>query len=247
MKRTNTCAAMLCSKPSKQLLSLLGLSAVVLPALSGTANIPAKAHAWHSGMSAAIEHRFKPTGQSLHRSYVYMSEDGYRVDDSKDKPTQSLITNFASSQVWMVNTISQMIHEIPVTEVPLSVDGDTLEKVVRLPGGLDSTACFGQKSRRIDDVVYKQKTLQTWECSSTLAQPDIAADESLPVLQYFSEEIGLVVYSLNGEGLETALIDMQVTPIDIARFSPPSKFSAVSVEQFWGAGLPMGQYDAAGD
>jgi len=210
---------------------------------AGTA--AAEHKAWHSGMSATIELRFKPTGQVMIRSFVYLSDDGYRVDSAIDNPMQSLIANASNHSLWFEDHDRQIAHQVPASQV--SRDQDTAAPIVRLPGYIDSIACFGQSATQLDDVVFKDTTVQAWQCAgvdihglSDQGQPD----DSLPVLQYYSVEKGLVVYSLNEMGIETELTTMTPMSIDADIFIPTSGLRKVSVEEFFGTAIPIGLYDS---
>ena len=195
---------------------------------AGTA--AAEHKAWHSGMSATIELRFN---------------DGYRVDSAIDNPMQSLIANASNHSLWFEDHDRQIAHQVPASQV--SRDQDTAAPIVRLPGYIDSIACFGQSATQLDDVVFKDTTVQAWQCAgvdihglSDQGQPD----DSLPVLQYYSVEKGLVVYSLNEMGIETELTTMTPMSIDADIFIPTSGLRKVSVEEFFGTAIPIGLYDS---
>ena len=171
------------------------------------------------------------------RSEVVVSEQGYRVRSEGAVPGQSLVANMVTGNIWFVDQFRSMVHEVPLKRVegapkfPLPM--------VRLPGFIDSVPCFGQEGALAGDVLFQEKKLQRWTC--TVADTSEVNDE-LPVEQYYSDDLDLVLYSRSANGLETQLLNIRKHPVESKLFAVPDGLRSVGIEEFMGVTPPIGPY-----
>lgn len=192
------------------------------------------------GFSATLEHRFKPLQQSLMRSDVIVSEHGYRVQSQDEGLNQVVITNMVTGNIWFVDDTLSMVHELPLTRVE-GVPKFPLP-MVRLPGFIDSVPCFGQDGTQAGEVVFNDQQLQRWRCTTTDTG---VVNHELPVEQYYSEILALVLYSRSANGVESQLLNIKRHQVDNQLFSPPEGLRSVGIEEFMGITPPIGTYQDA--
>lgn len=209
---------------------------ITLPVISAPAFLQAE-ESETPGFTATLEHRFKPLQQSLMRSDVIVSEHGYRVQSQDDALNQVVITNMVTGNIWFVDHTLSMVHELPLTRVE-GVPKFPLP-MVRLPGFIDSVPCFGQDGTQAGEVVFNEQQLQRWRCATTDSS---VVNHELPVEQYYSKDLALVLYSRSASGVESQLLNIKRQQVDSQLFSPPDGLRSVGIKEFMGVMAPIATY-----
>ena len=142
-----------------------------------------------------------------------------------------------TGNIWFVDHARSMVHELPITRVegapkfPLPM--------VRLPGFIDSVPCFGQEGTQVGEVLFHEQHLQRWRCRAT---GDHVVNDELPVEQYFSQDLNLVLYSRSASGLESQLLNINKHTVNNKLFAAPDGLRSVGIEEFMGVTPPIGAY-----
>ncbi|MDB3935138.1 hypothetical protein N9383_00280 [Granulosicoccus sp.] len=200
--------------------------------------------------SATLEQRFAPANQRLNHASVFINAQGYRVEQRVGDSVHVLIADTANGRLWFVDKGRSMTHKVPLLKV-----GDapaSSERLVRLPGFISSVPCLGLEGEYDGTVQFKGRTLERWQCSmANSAQTatndivevdDINAVDELPVTQYYSSKLKLVLYSRSSSGFETEVMDIVEHPVDRQLIAPPADFKRVSIEEFMGLAPPLAEY-----
>ncbi|MFK8084138.1 MAG: hypothetical protein AB8B97_27960 [Granulosicoccus sp.] len=221
---------------SRECLAVFVLAAVIKPLFG----VPAFASTQDDGyaLRATLEHRFNPTQQVLGRSRVVFNRDGYRLDALPLEMGQAIIADSLNGHTWFVDTIRSTIHQVPSRVVE---DAPTLsEPFISLPGFIDSIACGMQGGLHVGDVTFKGLSLEKWQC--TADQFDLDDIDELAVEQYYSRELGIVVFSRSHSNIVSELINLKRIPVDPDIFKAPEGLHNVTIEQFLGQAQPLAQY-----
>ena len=194
--------------------------------------------------SATLEQRFAPANQHLSQASVFINAQGYRVEQHVGDSDRALIADTANGNLWLVDKGRSLAHKVPLIKVggiPTSS-----ERIVRLPGSISSVPCMGLKGKSDGTVQFKGRTLERWQCSglgsSKTAIDDIEDADELPVTQYYSRKLKLVLYSRTGSGFETEVINIIEHPVDLHLMAPPADFKMVSIEEFMGLAPALEEY-----
>ena len=248
------------SKMNQRLLSRLAVP-VVSTALNAAHLIPASfvvaaasmlaitdTHAQESAVtefSATLEQRFAPANQRLNQASVFINAQGYRVEQRVGDSVHVLIADTANGNLWLVDKGRSLTHKVPFIKLS-SAAASSPERIVRLPGFISSVPCLGLESEPDGEVQFKGRTLERWQCSATdsehTAIDGIDNVDELPVTQYFSRKLKLVLYSRSGSGFETEVMDIVEHPIDRQLIAPPTDFKMVPVEEFMGLAPSLEKY-----
>ena len=206
--------------------------------------------------SATLEQRFAPANQRLNHASVFINAQGYRVEQRVGDSVHVLIADTANGSLWFVDKGRSMTHKVPLIKV-----GDapaSSERLVRLPGFISSVPCLELEGVYDGTVQFKGRTLERWRCSvANFAQTethdideaddinavdDINAADELPVTQYYSNKLKLVLYSRSSSGFETEVMDIVEHPVDRQLLAPPADFKRVSIEKFMGFAPSLTEY-----
>ena len=196
--------------------------------------------------SAYIEQRFAPTEKLLNRVKVFVSEQGYRVEQLAGHTDYVLVANIANSSLWFLDTRRMLAHKVPLVEVGAALESPAAqEALVQLPGFINSIPCLDLNGKLSGNVQHNGKTLELWLCNPDTSRRVTADDPGeLPVKQYYSHRLKLVLYSRSTNGTETEVVDIVESPVAKQLMSPPAHFKSVPFEEFMGLKPLLSQYDA---
>ncbi len=190
-------------------------------------------------LTATLQFSFRPTAQFLARSSVVISPLGLRVTEGNDE-SQINITNNKLQKYWRVDEHRSIVHEVPLTVLDDSTTITTI--VLGFPGFVDTVPCLGAEGTLLGDIEYKGRMLESWRCDIDNAQADKDDEMLLPVSQYYSPELKLVIYSLSHEQIETELVDIAHKVVDPALFLPAAHLRPVTIEEYEGGPGSLEQY-----
>ena len=194
--------------------------------------------------SATLEQRFAPANQRLNHAKVFINAHGYRVEQHVSGSVHVLIADTANGSLWLVDKGRSLTHKVPFIKVGSAPASS--ERIVRLPGFISSVPCLGLEGKPDGDVQFKGRTLERWQCSAIDSRQSaihgIEDVDELPVIQYYSSKLKLVLYSRSASGFETEVMDIVEHPVDKQLIAPPTDFKMVPIEQFMGLAPSLDEY-----
>ncbi len=196
-------------------------------------------------LTATLEYSFRPMQQVVARSSVVISELGLRVvdnvDDSNDH-TEVSITNNKLQKYWLVDEQKAIVHEVPITILDNTTDITSI--VLDFPGYIDTTPCLGAQGKLEGNIVYKGRTLESWSCTIDVVKAREEDELHLPARQYYSPDLGLVIYSLGHDQVEIELVDIENKMVEAALFMPAAHLRAVTIEEYSGVQALIDRYES---
>ena len=194
--------------------------------------------------SATLEQRFAPANQHLSQASVFINAQGYRVEQSVGDSERALIADTANGNLWLVDKGRSLAHKVPLVKIGGAPASS--ERIVRLPGFISSVPCMELEGEPDGTVQFKGRTLERWQCSgidySQTAMDDIEDVDDLPVTQYYSRKLKLVLYSRSSSGFETEVMNIIEHPVDLQLMAPPTDYKMVSIEEFMGLTPTLEEY-----
>jgi|GEM_PF-3286804 len=186
------------------------------------------------GLHAIVDTR---SGTVLRSARVEVSERGMRVSNLFDG--RQSVMNYALGRYWFVDRARRLVHEVPVrvTATETSpIDGtDTSGRNGRVISGVFSARpCSGMR--------VGGSTVGRWRGRSVAIVECLDPSGNRQATHFHSDELGMVIRTLSGDGLSSEFRDIEPLELDDSRFVPPLYYTSVDLVTFGRAGEPIGRY-----
>lgn len=225
-------------QPTFTALALVAALYSATPGIVGATSIISS----NEALTATLEITFRPINKVVSRSSLVLSELGMRLGDATAGLGETTIINNDLQKYWEVDEQRSMVHEVPLTMLDDTTDMSAF--ILSFPGHIDNAPCLGAEGTLLGYVEHKGRTLESWRCAIDMVKAREEGELHLPAKQYFSPELGLVVYSLGHDQVEMELVDIAMATVDPALFMPAASLRSVSIEEFSGMQGVLDQYES---
>jgi len=175
------------------------------------------------------------TGTVLLSARVEVSELGMRVSNRLDG--RQVIANFALGRYWLIDRSRRLVHEVPlsITDRASPRHDEAPDANGHLAAGVFSTGpCLTSLVGESKPGRWRGRRVAIVDC---LDERGI-----LLARDYYSSDLGMVIRSVDLDGIADEFRSIERLPLDATRFLPPSHLELVDLTTFSTPAAPLQRY-----